>query len=283
LTEAVESIIKQTFTDWELILADDGSTDSGISVAKSYAERHPGRIFYAEHDNHVNKALPATRNLGISKARGEFVAFLDADDVWLPEYLAGQIERLSTDPRISMLCQATCYWYGWNESNPVYEEITVGAKPERLYQPPELVELLYPLGSGAAPCICGIIIKRSVLEEIGGFEESFVGKAQAIEDQAFLSKVYLNYPVYVSSECRNLYRQRPESMMHAVASEGQYEAVRRFYLEWLEGYLLRERRDDPAIWELLRKARQTDRIPLYIKTVTRAKNGLKRLLAKLAG
>src|ERR1700748_2175954 len=92
LADAIESVIKQKFTDWELILIDDGSSDSSTNIARFYANAYEGKIIYIEHEGHANKSTAASRNLGISKARGELVAFLDADDVWAPEKLIEQLK-----------------------------------------------------------------------------------------------------------------------------------------------------------------------------------------------
>ena len=76
------------FDDWELILVDDGSTDASTAIAKAWAASDPARIRYVEHDDHQNRGMSASRNLGVAVARGRYVAFLDCDDVWLPSALA---------------------------------------------------------------------------------------------------------------------------------------------------------------------------------------------------
>src|SRR5690242_13625262 len=78
LDQAIESVICQTFTDWELLLVDDGSTDGSTKIAKDYAARHPERIRYFEHPGHINRGMSAARNVGIANARGEYLAFIDA-------------------------------------------------------------------------------------------------------------------------------------------------------------------------------------------------------------
>ena len=87
LAEAVASVYAQTFHDWELLLVDDGSSDRSSDIAKGYAERDPARVRYLEHPGHANRGASASRNVGVHAARGEWVAFLDGDDIWLPERL----------------------------------------------------------------------------------------------------------------------------------------------------------------------------------------------------
>lgn len=89
LAEAIDSVIAQTYTNWELIIVDDYSTDRSCDIAKEYAEKD-SRISLHSCQNHTG--LPGTpRNQGISYAKGEYIAFLDSDDVWLPEKLTQQL------------------------------------------------------------------------------------------------------------------------------------------------------------------------------------------------
>jgi glycosyltransferase involved in cell wall biosynthesis len=70
LGEAIQSVISQTYSNWELLLVDDGTTDNSIDTACAYAAKHPGKIFRLEHADHANRGAPASRNLGIKHARG---------------------------------------------------------------------------------------------------------------------------------------------------------------------------------------------------------------------
>ena len=91
LDEAIKSVLHQTYTNWEIILIDDGSLKEDTVIAKSYASKFPERIFYVQHDGRINRGLTVSRNVGIQHAQGELIAFLDADDFWLPEKLQHQL------------------------------------------------------------------------------------------------------------------------------------------------------------------------------------------------
>ena len=91
IEEAIESVFAQTYENWELLLVDDGSTDSSTRIALRYAEQHHDKVRYLEHSGHQNLGMSAARNLGISHAKGAYLAFLDADDVWLPRKLEQQV------------------------------------------------------------------------------------------------------------------------------------------------------------------------------------------------
>lgn len=89
LTEAIDSVIAQTYTNWELIIIDDSSTDRSVEIAKEYANKD---IRISLHACPKHTGLPGTpRNLGINYAKGQYIAFLDSDDIWLPEKLNQQL------------------------------------------------------------------------------------------------------------------------------------------------------------------------------------------------
>ena len=250
LTEAIDSVLAQTYTNLEIILIDDGSVDEDAAIALKYCGRFPGRIFYYMHESHVNKGLTASRNLGLSKARGMLIAFLDADDCWMPAKLTEQLSLFEAMPEIQVICEASLFWYNWNDVEKENSIMQIGAEPG-VYNPPQLMELLYPFGEGQPPCPSGIIIKREVIDRCGGFEESFSGIYQLYEDQAFLFKVYSSEIIYISNQVNNLYRKRENSMSSAANNLEIYNTVRKFYANWIENYLTKISGHNPVIDSLL--------------------------------
>lgn len=95
LREALESIFNQTYRPLEVIVADDGSTDGTARIVASYGKQ----VVYRQQ---ANAGSAAARNLGLSAARGEFVAFLDADDLWHLEKLARQMARFEARPELDL-------------------------------------------------------------------------------------------------------------------------------------------------------------------------------------
>jgi glycosyltransferase involved in cell wall biosynthesis len=95
LREALDSIRAQTYRPLEIIVADDGSTDGTPELVAGYGEQ-------IRHLWQPHTGLPSTRNLGVSAARGEFVAFLDSDDLWHPEKLARQMARFEARPELDL-------------------------------------------------------------------------------------------------------------------------------------------------------------------------------------
>jgi glycosyltransferase involved in cell wall biosynthesis len=255
LGEAVASVIEQTFGDWELLLVDDGSSDPSTEIAKSFAERDCARIRYLEHEGHRNRGLSASRNLGIDNARGRYVAFLDADDRWFPNKLAEQVAILDAHPQVAMVVGASKYWQSWAGEPEEADVMTpIGAPADQVIAPPALLTLLYPLGEGACPPPSDIMVRREILKAVGGFEASFRGPLMLYEDQAFLTKVYRGWPVYVASACWDLYRLRPESIVATTTAAGKYWRVRRHFLHWLDGHLKATGMRDAAVVGALDKA-----------------------------
>ncbi len=115
IARSVDSVLAQTFTDYEIIVVDDGSTDNtGEFLKKHYGDR----IQYISQS--VNKGLANARNRGIEASRGTYIAILDDDDLWLPEKLALQVELLKKDPELSL---AYCGTMKVNSRGELIEEI----------------------------------------------------------------------------------------------------------------------------------------------------------------
>ncbi len=92
LAEAVESVLAQTYGDLEVLIVEDGSDDGTLDVAEECRELDPRRVKILRHEGGANRGVSASRNLALDHATGEFIGFLDADDAWLPEKLAWQID-----------------------------------------------------------------------------------------------------------------------------------------------------------------------------------------------
>lgn len=278
LEDAVESVRAQRYPHWELLLCDDGSTDGSTALARGLAASDP-RIRYLEHPGHANRGMSATRNLGLRHASGHYVALLDADDVWLPHKLEEQVAILEAHPEAGMVCGASEYWRSW--TGAAGEEaadvvVPVGAPPDALVAPPSLTLTLYPLGQGAAPCPSDLLLRRTAVEVVGGFEEHFRGDYQLYEDQGFLAKLYLRFSVYVSGACWDRYRQRPDSCVATVTKAGRYDAVRAYFLRWLQGYMEREGVRSPMLRDALARALRPYR---WLTPIVRSAAGVARKVA----
>ena len=116
IAETLASARLQTFKDFEAIIVDDGSTDDTAAVARRFCEADP-RFFLIQQ---ANQGVSAARNAAIRQSRGEWIAFLDADDVWLPEKLARQMELSRADPRADFLFTNLHFWDGQRDLYPTF-------------------------------------------------------------------------------------------------------------------------------------------------------------------
>ena len=147
--------------------------------------------------------------MGLHNSHGEFLAFLDADDVWLPHKLEHQVELMRQNPEAGLVYGPSQYWYDWDVDRVLKEENCIpGLAPGgKLYLPPTLLINSHPFGSYDAPCPSSFLLRHGAFRLVGGFVESFNPDTyQLYEDTAFLTKIYLNVPVFVGESCLDRYR-----------------------------------------------------------------------------
>jgi glycosyltransferase involved in cell wall biosynthesis len=246
LSEAIESIVAQTYPRWELLLVDDGSAPPATAIARDYAAREPDRIRYLDHEGHANRGMSASRNLGLAHARGDYVAFLDADDVLVPGTLAHHVAILEAHPEVGTVVGTTENWRSWDHSrDPVRpDSITShGIAAERVIAGHRLLTLLLR-DRAYIQANFAVLSRRQVLQAIGGFEDAF---RDLYEDQIFFAKACLASPIYLTSRCAGRYRHHPESAC-AVADVEQKRAARLRYLLWLGEYLIQTEQTSRRLW-----------------------------------
>jgi len=253
LREAIDSVFAQTYERWELVLVDDGSGHAASSIAREYAERDATRVRYLEHDHHENRGLSASRNLGISAVRGDYTAFLDANDIWLPDKLRDQVAILESRPDVGAMYGNALYWYGWtgdpaDVARDFYPRLRVS--DGTVLEPPRLLERLLS-GDALVPCAHSLLVRTAVLRRVGGFEERFRGM---FEDQAFYAKLMLAERVLVVDRSWERYRQHADSMCAVSDRLGGTREANRRYLEWLAEYLGAVSCRDEGVHRALRRA-----------------------------
>jgi glycosyltransferase involved in cell wall biosynthesis len=253
--ETLESVLAQDFSDWELLLIDDGSTDQSTAVAKEYEERYPDKVRYFAHPQRQNLGVSASRNLGIARSRGAYVAFLDADDVWLPHKLSQQEAILRSHPSAAMVYGRVQLWHSWQQPPTCRDSfMSLGVASDRILLPPQLLVVLL-LAKAQTPVPSNTMIRRDVLDQIGDFEETL----RVFEDQELFARVFLEHPVYVSGKCWVRYRQHPQSasafLADFAANIPRYCSTKLAFLDKLASYLSARRIRNPMIWLPLLKER----------------------------
>jgi glycosyltransferase involved in cell wall biosynthesis len=267
LTEAIESVLGQSYSEWELLLVDDGSHDGSTEVAQQFAKTHK-RIRYFEHAGHVNLGKATSRNIGIKEAKGDYIVFLDADDVFEPEKLQHQVELLVQNHDVDVVYGRTLYWNSWNDSNARDEISRIGYAPRTVVSPPHLLTAFLKNG-GIVPCLCSPLIGRQILDRVGGFDESI---QYLFEDQVLLAKLCLEATVFIDDFCGEKYRQHESSTSHEAIRMGAYhpwklnESERR-YTAWLIQYVAQRGIDDPTLQQSLHRAALTYRYPRLFSVI----------------
>ena len=256
LAEAIDSVRAQTETDWELLLIDDGSTDASLAIGRAAAHADP-RIHLLPASDDAPRGAAAARNAGIAAARGDFVAFLDADDVFEPHMLATTLAAAADHPSAAMVFGPTLWWHP-DASGRDWRETTDG-RAGRLHRAPALLRSLILLQHGEVPCTCSVLVRRSAIDAVGGFDERF----HLYEDQTLWVKLFHRHDVYVTPVCLSRYRQHAGSVSARAAAADQYDrltahAARAPFLAWVEEYL-RDAPRDPRLARALRLARAADR------------------------
>jgi glycosyltransferase involved in cell wall biosynthesis len=116
VTKAVDSVLRQTFKDYEIIVVDDGSTDTTTQALEQY-----GRAITVVYQ--VNSGVSTARNTGIRKANGQWIAFLDSDDEWKENYLARQWEQISSNPNVVAIITNAINIHPGDRSHTHFEQI----------------------------------------------------------------------------------------------------------------------------------------------------------------
>jgi len=155
--ETIESVLRQTFDDYEIIVVDDGSTDRTPQVLGRYQDRiHMIR--------RPNGGISVARNSGVAVSRGEFLAFLDGDDLWVPDFLARTVAALDDDQNCVMAFTDLVIV---DSDGRELKTSLVGDRAERAPTLEDLFARLWPIMPSA------VLMRRSAFNQSGGFSEEF--------------------------------------------------------------------------------------------------------------
>jgi glycosyltransferase involved in cell wall biosynthesis len=239
--EAIESVLQQSYPHVELIIVDDGSSDESVQTIASVAARNPDRITVLHQ---TNSGPYAARNHGLSHARGNFVAFLDADDTWHPDALS-QLHAAMTETLADV---AYCGWQNVGEA-------AVNMQP---HIPPDYAEsdaaALF-LQSCPWP-INSVLLRRNLIDALRGFSERL---PTAMDYDLWFRLLSTQPSVVRVPEVLAFYRRYPRGDAHIPRWRQVFDAisvredfVRRHPVQ--VGHLSRSERDDRVYGSLLPEA-----------------------------
>ncbi|MDD6072414.1 MAG: glycosyltransferase [Clostridiales bacterium] len=197
LSEAIECILNQSYTNWELILCDDGSTDNTYEIAKDYARRYPEKIFLLKNDK--NRGLNYTLNHCLQYASGEYIARMDGDDHCSKERFEKELEVFDTEPDLAIVSTDMVYF----DESGIWGRIGHPDDPERGDFPHES-----PFCQ--APCM----VKKEAYDAVNGYTVD--NRLLRVEDYHLWIKMYasgfrgknIHELLYQMRDDRNAYRRR---------------------------------------------------------------------------
>lgn len=234
LEEAAQSVLAQSWPALELLLVDDGGEDGSAAIAAAVQRGHPDRVRLLAHPGRVNRGTGPSRLLGVHGARGELVAFLDADDRWDPEHLEGEVELLQRSAPARLVCGRAWTWRSWDDRSAVDVLSPLPFAPGRRVEPPRLLEATLRNGAVATPT-CSLLVDRQLLaacaRDVSAFPSTY-------EDQVLNTLLQLHVPAVVSGATSAWYRQHPGSLS-AEARRSGFDRTsgasdsRRAFVEWL--------------------------------------------------
>lgn len=175
LSEAIDSVLAQTYKNYEIIVVDDGSTDNTRKVLEKYSNKI--RYIYQE-----NKGPSAARNNGIKNAKGELIAFLDSDDAWLPEKLERQLELFRKNDELGLVSSA---YYSCDE----YFNLPTLVREKDLSTKRKILPKLFVKNLFATPTI---VVKKKCFTRVGLFNENY----KFGEDWDMWIRIALDYEVH---------------------------------------------------------------------------------------
>src|SRR2546422_3447261 len=167
LADAIQSVLDQTYQNFEVIVVDDGSTDGSAEVAQRFGEA----IRYVHQ---ANGGACKARNTGIAVARGVYLAFLDHDDLWLPDKLAAQVAYLDSHPEVgAVYCQ--CQVMGVMGNAELRSDFMRDVPKHFYYYSEPVKNDVVGVMRGPVLQVSTTMFRREVLQSIGGFDEAFIG------------------------------------------------------------------------------------------------------------
>jgi len=234
LRETVTGVVNQTFSDWELLLVDDGSQDGSYDIAREFEERHGARIRVLRHPDGKNHGQFDSRVLGVLNTRGSLIAFLDADDRWDTRYLEKRVSlwKKVAPSGVRMIFGPSLYSYDDPKEN--YAQGSPRNGPG-LYLPPTLLMEFMERRYAITPCPSSMLVDKEAILKIQAFRSAATGCGM-FEDQITTTFLVANYPVWFDNEVLTIYRQHSASACATAVGDRKLSDYEFTYLKWLIAY-----------------------------------------------
>lgn len=163
LSETLDSILKQTYSNYEIVVVDDGSTDNSMEIISKYQLVHKNICLYT-HPNHEKRGLPATVKLGVDKAKGEFVAFCENGDIWHSQYLKSKIDVVNTYKDVKIVANDV-ETFGDKKRIDAFRSYIENIN-SFLSEGENRIDVFYSNGMNYIPTFSAVMIKKDVLSKL---------------------------------------------------------------------------------------------------------------------
>ena len=208
ISESIQSVLGQSFDNWELIIVNDGSTDNSVEIIQTYLNDKRIKLLHQKNLGPAN-----ARNYGISKCNGEFIAFLDSDDIWLHEKLQIQLQFFESNPHIGLVYSNYNLFY----DNP---KLTLPLRQSNWFHTwPDNHRLLVYDFIG----ILTVVVRSSIIKKLGGFNENLFGT----EDWDLWIKVAQFYKISKIEKVTASYRVHPDGLSQT--AQNHFNQLKKVY------------------------------------------------------
>lgn len=200
IAETLESVFAQTYQIFEIIVVDDGSTDKTVEIIQSYGNKI--RLY-----QQANKGPGAARNLGVSMAKGELLAFVDSDDIWVKDKLAQQVHRFRENPDLAILCGDFKRWNQRDDGG--FDPLPADETAEEIHFDTKGWNYAALLLDSEV-WICTVMLRKSAWLILGGMDEAFrIG-----EDWDFFIRASRQFEIKKLNKVLAFYRIHHTSITH---------------------------------------------------------------------
>lgn len=204
LPETFDSVLAQTYKNYEVIIVDDGSTDNSLQIIKNYTDKYPNFHLY-QHEGGVNKGLIESMKLGISKAKGNFIAFLESDDMWREDKLAEIANMIKKYPDAAIIS---------NGAVPLSEDYSLDVKATQIYlldietklKEKNIISSEDDFLFNVIPTFSAVTVKTDILKEL-----DFNTPKVALLDLWLYRQIYAKHPLYHTSKTLTKWRKHDTS------------------------------------------------------------------------
>lgn len=245
IRETIDSVLNQTYRDFELIVVDDGSSDRTADIISSYKDR----LIYIRKEN---EGISTARNRGIEIARGEYLAFIDHDDIWFPEFLEEVVAELDKNKE-ARLCFANTYVMDGEKK-----------RTRTLFDicPPHKGMVFEKLVKGNFIPVITTVIRREVFEEVGLFDPRY----RIAEDWDIFLKISKRYPITFID------RPLAEYRIHEASFSRQRDLMLTEFIDIIGKYISSVDKRTSRVLETIRRRAQFDLGIVYLNKSSRSKS-----------